>query len=1641
MRVRISDLAPGVNYTIRLRSTNDSETSEWSRAFPIAVASDTSAPNTPGSVVGSMTGTSFNLSWAAVTLSSDGSPANDIEFYEVLVASPGTGLTKAYRITDTKFQFTIDMNREIFGTPRAEINMSVRAGDKTGNLSSYSAVVSQINAAPANPTGITGASVPDGVSIKWSRVTDADLLGYKVYTGTTAGTQTTIEWTGTATSAIIQSVNYATDRWFKVVAFDVFETESATPPVTGPHRPNSPSSADSVAPGAVSGISATLTTNANATNTFAAVSWTAVTDVDGDLSGYIIGYRPAGATDWEYLTVDYTNTSARIDRLLPYNNYEFRIRSTDFSANYSAWSSTVTATGATNTAPSTPSAPTAVGNTIQIQVSHPNTRAAGGAMESDVTFYEVYASTTTGFTPAPANMLGNIAIGPATTETFPIPASATSGTSQTWYVKVIAVDSGGIKSAASAQATVAATLIGTTNIGDATITNAKIGSVAADKIVAGTGIINALTVKNDLTLGDAATNGAIQSYDYTTSAGATGFRIDKNSIVIKSGQIEAAALKIQQGHNIAPAMYAAFEGTAQSIQLMYRENALVAADPNNKKFGSQSMLHYWNISATAGTRTKVFIGTSATDYNTPVEGGKSYIVSAYASPDVNGGGRDTKLVVRHSNGTFYTVATGTPPANTFTRLQGVWVAPADGYIIGVIDVDANFGTANTLGALAWDGWQVEERWGSISNASPWTPPGINTSLDGGIIRTGEIRSNQNVEVAGAQQPSWSINTAGNAQIGDVVVRGKVVVGVSGEAPKNICANGGTFTGNVNGYSAAGTLGTALSHTTTPGEVITGAGSAKMTANPGTKTSSFSCTINRSVAPGSRIRISFAFKTNGTATDFLIQRGTTSTSVSGPSIIPSPIQPNVLYNISIEVVAGDDGQTTTIGFVMQNTTSTVTIIDDFVVQASDEMGKSYVSSANFVEGDSGYRIYSDGYAEFNSGVFRGELGVGSIKAANISSEIVLASTLKTAITGRRTEYGPNGLQVYDSDESIIIDFSSDPARPSSMAGDFLASSMTVTDQIAIRGQTNELSKGSIFTIQTGTTAPQSPPTVSVGYENWNTDYTGSFGVSFNPYRYGWAWDANNYGGCWIATQDIYGSSAFIQRYDRNTGAPIPGASINLNLPYTAGGLTVLGNTVYVIGLDSNNVWRILGIDINSGGILYDFVYADSTPRYIPVIGNDGTNIIVAYVKKADNNVRVKTVNATTGAGVSDLETNLNIPSGTRDLSYVGRGSFDFGSTKIVVARRYIYMYVLNTDGTRTLGSTSLDFSSPANISGAAWADLGSGNRFYTHDASAARIYRHTNATWVGAINDPVQSTWYAGNTWYDSNAAGTGTHETQMGPARKFTMTKRAMVTVTTAPLPQRPTPNTNDDAVATRVYMTRNSGSPTNASYEKQFDLADGQRTVSYYSYGGGDATLPAPNGTGTVPPPTTNGFIGLAASNSLIKTVNEAWRIYGDGSGNWGVISVDTFGAITFNNGFISASLRETQIKYTDSTVSTTLSTTPVAMGARGGSGTFIAPPSGIVSITWSGHLRTATAGSVAYLGVEVRTGATVGSGTSVLTHSANDSLVNANAQVIQASIKTLLTGITPGATYNIRQTAFSSSASVAATFGRGVIHIAPQT
>lgn len=226
------------------------------------------------------------------------------------------------------------------------------------------------------------------------------------------------------------------------------------------------------------------------------VQWTAPANTDGttviDGANYELQYRQADATEWTSVYIGWGAISSVITELTPGVQYVFRVRAADCSTpqNVGAWSVEETVTAAQDEgAPATPAAPTVAGSRIAVQVTHTLGRADTGGtfdLDLDLDHLEVHVGTPSSFTPSASTLKGRLTAN-AGLITAGIPAVGTFQVEQTTgvAVKVIAVDSTGNKSPASAPATVTAELIDDAHISDLTVSKVTAGTLSAEWILAG----------------------------------------------------------------------------------------------------------------------------------------------------------------------------------------------------------------------------------------------------------------------------------------------------------------------------------------------------------------------------------------------------------------------------------------------------------------------------------------------------------------------------------------------------------------------------------------------------------------------------------------------------------------------------------------------------------------------------------------------------------------------------------------------------------------------------------------------------------------------------------------------------------------------------------------------------------------------------------------------------------------------------------------------------------------------------------------------------------------------------------------------------------------------------------------------------
>lgn len=773
-RILVKDLEPGRLHYIQARVTDGANSSPWSSLHDFTTVSDTLAPAPCSGLTWTVQGTAFKAVWTGPVTNADGTALMDFKDFQLKVYSPAAPSTVAtYYTTAARFDFPFEANVNSFGTPRAQVTIEVRARDNSGNLSTVISATAT-NPAPSNVTGLTAVGITDAVALRWASVVDTDLKQYEVRQGTSLGAENTLVYTGRGTSFVFDSTA-SVPQYFAVVAVDVFGTPSATPAKANA-TPKSSLSVDGTPPSAPTNVAVTSnlhSTDPTGSTAFIDVSWTQVADTD--LQNYLIRYASSPTTtSLQYLEVPEGVSEGRIHNLLAGAVYYVSVAAVDYSGNQSSWTQATPYPITTPKDTTAPAAPTGLvagaGVTTITATWNSNT-------EADVIngqgYYQVQLDTANTFNTG--NLQDKQISG--TVVSFSNLSSNTP-----YFVRIRAVDSTGNTGAWSSIVSATPRYVANSDIQAGTITGDRItaATLNGDRVTANT--LDAASIKANTTFSQnvlvgakftMAAAGIMESSNFVT--GVSGWQLKNNTLEVVDGVIQARALKLQNGANTIHPAYADFEWNPTWYSGKLGTNtpsgtvtsSITTAPEITAKYGVQC----WKLTRTGGgaSSSDYMLGVNSQAYNTPVEGGQSYIYSMWVFNPAGSGTKSIALKTRQSDGSYNTsAAQNVTDTGTWQRISAVFTIPA------AINAMTAYVSMMTDGTVYIDGVQIEQKITSETAPSQWKPPSF-TTVDGGIIRTGEIRSTASADGL-AGQPAWSINTQGNAQFGDANVRGRLVVG-------------------------------------------------------------------------------------------------------------------------------------------------------------------------------------------------------------------------------------------------------------------------------------------------------------------------------------------------------------------------------------------------------------------------------------------------------------------------------------------------------------------------------------------------------------------------------------------------------------------------------------------------------------------------------------------------------------------------------------------------------------------------------------------------------------------------------------------------------------------------------------------------
>ena len=237
-----------------------------------------SAPSIPTNIYYPVSINSYNavsISWSSV------SGATSYVLERALHGS--SSFTQVYSGSGTSYSDRIPSGATKAQYRVKAVNSGGSSGYKTGNLANV--YYTKPNVAPTTPSSISVPSTVYGgkaFTVSWGKSTDSDgnLSGYKLEQSYNSGSTWTQVYQGSATSTSITIPFGATTRVLhRVKAYDSDGAESgykvsSTSIVVNNNAPTTPPS-----------ITVPLTINGGKTTT---ITWTASTDSDGNLSGYLL---------------------------------------------------------------------------------------------------------------------------------------------------------------------------------------------------------------------------------------------------------------------------------------------------------------------------------------------------------------------------------------------------------------------------------------------------------------------------------------------------------------------------------------------------------------------------------------------------------------------------------------------------------------------------------------------------------------------------------------------------------------------------------------------------------------------------------------------------------------------------------------------------------------------------------------------------------------------------------------------------------------------------------------------------------------------------------------------------------------------------------------------------------------------------------------------------------------------------------------------------------------------------------------------------------------------------------------------------------------------------------------------------------
>lgn len=534
--------------------------------------------------------------------------------------------------------------------------------------------------------------------------------------------------------------------------------------------------------------------------------------------------------------------------------------------------------------------------------------------------------------------------------------------------------------------------------------------------------------------------------------------------------------------------------------------------------------------------------------------------------------------------------------------------------------------------------------------------------------------------------------------------------------------------------------------------------------------------------------------------------------------------------------------------------------------------------------------------------------GTITGDLLAGEIVLGSKITTGgldsegnTVGQRVDLDADGLRVISPSGTQLVNLPTDPNTPNTFDGDVTARTLLITGGTSFQSPYNEITSDSGLTLAAGVSNPSGKPGLTIGYDTVTLEKVSRPGqegeslgtFALNPGNVTCICPTSNANIFWVVERRSNGSR--IWRYDLTTGQNVQDGSGRYLWDYPEWRITGIsrrddGLDVWIAEWAGNNKWYLnrnlftppLNTYDNRVGIAGSW----------PTVVTDGTDWFIMESRASPflGQMIVRRIGwNSTNFGEVPITQDLTLGAGTGSSfgTHVsgGRiGAMDIGGTRVA--------YLFQTAGT---GIRVANHSAGATRDSALEWPSGSASSqrgFMWHPATSAWYMLDASGTLIKYTDQMLSggTHWHVANTIYDSDPAGTGTHETLMGPKATIAMRKRALLRVSIPTVPVAG--GGDDDPDKYRLYAAQNSSAtpPASTSFRLQ---SEGTTPTT----GPGSATLTT-LATATAAPPTTNNFPD--ATPAYVRSIasdgdGPLWNLEGDGSWRLGGMQGASTGKVTY--------------------------------------------------------------------------------------------------------------------------------------------------